>query len=163
MAAVSARPPAAAAPSPSPSPSPSIGDSDIIDSRPRRPSQRYSVVDVPGLQQQNPTGSPAAAKRALEAHLAETNRRLEEASSLGTALVQQRQALADRLRDVEQQQHEREIGPALQQKLVDVEREYHELGRDSARAFLAPRARPSSAEDSNAGDVRAFPFGGSSR
>ncbi|KAJ0416515.1 hypothetical protein BJY00DRAFT_316764 [Aspergillus carlsbadensis] len=83
--------------------------------------------------------SPAQAKRALEAHLAETERRLEEASKLGTALVEQRKELEDKLKEVEQQQEEGQIGPDLRQKLADLEREYTEIGRETARAFLGPK------------------------
>ncbi|CBF80046.1 APSA_EMENI Anucleate primary sterigmata protein A [Aspergillus nidulans FGSC A4] len=83
--------------------------------------------------------TPAQAKRALEAHLAETERRLEEASKLGTALVEQRKDLEDKLREVEQQQEEGQIGEELRRKLADLEREYNEIGQETARAFLAPK------------------------
>jgi DNA repair exonuclease SbcCD ATPase subunit len=83
--------------------------------------------------------NPAQAKRALEAHLAETERRLEEASKLGTALVEQRKDLEDKLREVEQQQEEGQIGEDLRRKLADLEREYNEIGQETARAFLAPK------------------------
>jgi hypothetical protein len=92
-----------------------------------------------------PTTSPEQAKRALEAHLAETERRIQEASKLGTDLVQQRKDLADRLKDVEKQQTEGDISPELRQKLVEIEKEFNEVGRESARAFL-PKSRVSSAE-----------------
>jgi hypothetical protein len=93
----------------------------------------------------DPATSPEQAKRALEAHLAETERRIQEASKLGTTLVQQRKDLADRLKDVEKQQSEGDITPELRQKLVEIEREYNEVGRESARAFL-PKPRVSSSE-----------------
>ncbi|KAL4967552.1 uncharacterized protein BDV14DRAFT_26829 [Aspergillus stella-maris] len=83
--------------------------------------------------------SPAQAKRALEAHLAETERRLEEASKLGTALVDQRRELEEKLKEVEQQQEEGQLGQDLRQKLADLEREYNEIGQETARAFLAPK------------------------
>jgi hypothetical protein len=92
-----------------------------------------------------PTTSPEQAKRALEAHLAETERRIQEASKLGTTLVQQRKDLAERLKDVEKQQSEGDITPELRQKLVEIEKEYNEVGRESARAFL-PKSRVSSNE-----------------
>lgn len=92
-----------------------------------------------------PNTSPDQAKRALEAHLAETERRIQDASKLGTTLVQQRKDLADRLKDVEKQQSEGDITPELRQKLVEIEREYNEVGRESARAFL-PKSRVSSNE-----------------
>ena len=102
-----------------------------------------------------PTTSPDQAKRALEAHLAETERRIQEASKLGTTLVQQRKDLADRLKDVEKQQSEGDITPELRQKLVEIEKEYNEVGRESARAFL-PKSRVSSSE------MAGSPFAGDS-
>ena len=105
----------------------------------RRTSHRYSAFDTQLFSQYQPNSSPGQAKKALEAHLAETDKRLEEASKLGTALVNQRKQLSERLKDIEAKQGEQEIGPELRQKLVEVEKEYNELGRDSARAFLAPK------------------------
>lgn len=92
-----------------------------------------------------PATSPEQAKRALEAHLAQTEQRIEEASKIGTTLVQQRKELAERLKEVEKQQTEGDITPELRQKLIDIEKEYNEVGRESARAFL-PKARVSSGE-----------------
>ena len=114
----------------------------------QRPHQhRYSSFDIDQFSIKNTTSSPEQAKRALEAHLLETDRRLEEASKLGTALVQQRKEISEQLKEVELQQGQREIGPELRQKLIEVEREYHEVGRESARAFLAPKSRLSIADD----------------
>ena len=120
---------------------------------PRRASHRYSAFDLHYFAQNQPSESPSSAKRALEAHLLETDRRLEDASKLGTALVQQRSKIADRLKEVEQLQNEREIGPELKQKLVDVEKEYNELGRDSARASMAPKGRPTGTEETANGQI----------
>ena len=92
-----------------------------------------------------PGTSPEQAKRALEAHLAETERRIQEASKLGTTLVQQRNELEERLKDVKEQQTEGEIKPDLRQKLVEFQRDYDEVTRESSRAFL-PKSRVSSAE-----------------
>lgn len=117
-------------------------------SQPSHP-HRYSIFDTQlfTLNHQSPT----QAKRALEAHLSETERRLQEASRLGTALVQQRKDLNERLREVELQKEEGDIGPELRQKLSDIEKEYNELGRESARAFLGPKLRvPLSEETANA-------------
>lgn len=101
-----------------------------------RESHRYSSFDTQ-LYSLN-AASPAQAKRALEAHLAETERRLEEASKLGTALIEQQRELEDKLKEVEQHD-EGEIGPDLRRKLADLEKEYNEIGRESARAFLGPK------------------------
>jgi hypothetical protein len=91
----------------------------------------------------NPSTSPAQAKRALEAHLTETDRRIQEASKLGTTLIRQREDLANRIKDVEQQQAEGDIGSELRQKLIDIEKEYNEVGRETARAFLSKSRVPS--------------------
>ncbi|KFY89325.1 hypothetical protein V500_05799 [Pseudogymnoascus sp. VKM F-4518 (FW-2643)] len=107
-------------------------------------SHRYSNFDNQ-LFALGPTTSPEQAKRALEAHLAETERRIRDASKLGTTLVQQRKELADRLKEIEKEQDEGDITPELRQKLVDIEKEYNEVGRESARAFL-PKSRVSSSE-----------------
>ncbi|KAF7587501.1 hypothetical protein BBP40_007174 [Aspergillus hancockii] len=103
---------------------------------PREP-HRYSSFDTQLFSLD--ASSPAQVKRALEAHLAETERRLEEASKLGTALIQQQKELEDKLKEVEQQQEEGQVGPELQRKLLDLEKEYQEIGRETARAFLAPK------------------------
>ena len=105
------------------------------------------------------TGSPSQAKRALEAHLKDTDRRIQDASRLGTTLVQQRKDLAARLKDVEQVQHDNEVPADLRKKLADLEKEYNEIGKESARAFL-PKTRVSST-----GDVTGTPsaFTGSGR
>ncbi|CAI7660970.1 unnamed protein product [Penicillium crustosum] len=95
--------------------------------------------------------SPAQAKRALEAHLAETERRLEEASRLGTALIDQQRQLSEQLKEVEQEQNEGEMGPELRRKLADLEKEYNEIGRESARAFLAPKRLAGGQEDAQFG------------
>lgn len=107
---------------------------------PRPHPHRYSSFDTQLFALNHPSSSPAQAKRALEAHLAETDRRIQEASKLGTSLVQQRQNLSQRLRDVGSQDEDSQISPELRQKLIDIEREYNEVGRQSARAFLGPRA-----------------------
>lgn len=92
-----------------------------------------------------PAASPDQARRALEAHITETERRIQEASKLGTTLVQQRKELGERLLEVEKQQTEGDITPELRQKLVEIEKEYNEVGRKSERAFL-PKSRVSSSE-----------------
>lgn len=104
-------------------------------------SHRYSSFDTQLFAPNHPSSSPSQAKRALEAHLAETERRLQEASKLGTTLVQQRKTLSERLRDVEMHQADDEIGPELRQKLAEIEREYTEVSRESVRAFMGPKNR----------------------
>ncbi len=111
-------------------------------------NHRFSSFDTDLFALNHSSSSPSQAKRALEAHLAETERRLQEASKIGTALVKQRQDLSERLREVELQQEEGEIGPELRQKLIDIEKEYVEVGRESARAGLGTKSRVSSSEES---------------
>ncbi|KAI1778780.1 hypothetical protein F4818DRAFT_437587 [Hypoxylon cercidicola] len=90
-----------------------------------------------------PNASPAQAKRALEAHLAETDRRMEEAGKLGTALVQQRKELSDRLKEVDRLEGDGGLSDDLRQKLVEIEKDYNEVARESARAFLPKQRVPS--------------------
>lgn len=92
------------------------------------------------------TNSPSSARCALEAHLKDTNRRLQDASRLGNTLVQQRKDLEARLKEVEEIQQEDEVPDDLREKLSELEREYNEVGRESARAFL-PRSRVVSTEN----------------
>lgn len=86
------------------------------------------------------TSSPGHAKRALEAHLKDTDRRIQDASRLGSTLVQQRKDLAARLKDIELVQSENEVPDDLRKKLTELEKEYNEVGKESARAFL-PKSR----------------------
>jgi hypothetical protein len=100
-------------------------------------------------------GSPAQAKRALQAHLSETTRRLQETSHLGNALVQQRRELEEKLQEVEQQQQESDIGPELRQRLAELEKEFNEVGRETARAFL-PKSRAASGETDVGGGASVY-------
>lgn len=93
------------------------------------------------------TSSPSQARRALEAHLKDTDRRIQDASKLGTTLLQQRKNLASRLQEVEELSKDNDVPPELQQRLTDLEKEYNDIGRESARAFL-----PKSKVVSNDGD-----------
>lgn len=120
-----------------------------------RESHRYSSFDTQLFSLT--ASSPSQAKRALEAHLAETERRLQEASRLGTALVNQQRELTEKLREVEQQQDESDIGPELRQKLADLEKEYNEIGRETARAFMAPKRVISGDGTPSIGDFRVWP------
>ncbi|KAI9723531.1 MAG: hypothetical protein M1828_004127 [Chrysothrix sp. TS-e1954] len=99
------------------------------------PFQRHSSYDA-DLQSSYAEGSPSQAKRTLEAHISDTDRRIRDASKLGTTLLDQRQRLKDRLKDIDQQQGNEEIGADLKKKLVDLEKEYNEVGKESAKALL---------------------------
>ncbi|KAF2477379.1 uncharacterized protein BDR25DRAFT_234 [Lindgomyces ingoldianus] len=96
-------------------------------------------------------GSPSQAKRALQAHLSETTRRLQETSQLGNALVQQRKELEEKLKEVEKQQEDNEIGPELRQRLAELEKEFNEVGRETVRTFLPKSRVPSGETDTTAG------------
>lgn len=103
---------------------------------------RYSNFDSQ-LFALGPGASADQARRALKSHLAETERRMEEAGKLGTALVQQQRELTERLKEVELLQAEGEISPELKKKLLEIEKEYNDVARESARAFLPKQRVPS--------------------
>ncbi|KAK4040700.1 hypothetical protein C8A01DRAFT_45987 [Parachaetomium inaequale] len=90
-----------------------------------------------------PGTSADQVKRAIQAHLRDTERRMEEAGKLGTALVHQQKQLTEKLREVEQLQSEAELNPELRQRLVEIEKDYNEVARDSARALLPKQRVPS--------------------
>ncbi|PGH05261.1 hypothetical protein AJ80_08369 [Polytolypa hystricis UAMH7299] len=111
----------------------------LVGQQSQREVHRYSSFDTQLFSLNS--SSPSQVKRALEAHLAETERRLQDASKLGTALVQQQKELADKLKEIERQHDEAEIGPNLRRKLADLEKEYNEIGRETARVSLGPKPR----------------------
>lgn len=88
-------------------------------------------------------GSPSQAKRALEAHIADTDRRIQDATKLGTTLLDQKKQLSERLSDLDAQQGDDEIGTDLKQKLSELEKEYNEIGRDTTRTFISRGSRSS--------------------
>lgn len=65
--------------------------------------------------------------------------------------MQQQKELSDKLKEVEEREDDGEIGPDLRRKLVDLEKEYNEIGRESARAFLGPKSRLGATEESGVG------------
>ncbi|KAI7205718.1 hypothetical protein D0869_00025 [Hortaea werneckii] len=107
-------------------------------------AMRYASFDTDNFSMYS-ANSPSHARRALEAHLKDTDRRIQDASKLGTTLLQQRKELAARIKDVEQAQEDNEMPADLRQKLSELEKEYNEVGRESARAFL-PRTRAAGGE-----------------
>lgn len=148
-----------------PAPSDGANDPFVSSTNASAPTHvRFSNFDQ-DLFAAGPGSSPRQAKRALEAHLAETDRRLDEAGKLGTALVSQRKALAEQLVEVEKLQAEGELNPDLRRKLVEIEKEYNDLARESARAFLPKQRVPSNESqgspyvpDGRSGRVRPIPF-----
>jgi hypothetical protein len=118
---------------------------DPFTSNPPGPARlRHSAFDA-NLFSLGPGASAEQAKRAIEAHLADTERRMEEAGKLGNALLLQQKELTDRLKEVEQLQAEGELTPELRQRLTEIEKEYNEVARETARAFL-PKSRVPSSE-----------------
>ncbi|KAJ5673110.1 hypothetical protein N7507_002237 [Penicillium longicatenatum] len=95
--------------------------------------------------------SPAQAKRALAARLAETERQLEETSKVGTALIEQQRQLEEYLKNLEQQKDESEMSSELRQKLADLERDYAEIERDTTRAILAPKRLAGGSDEGHLG------------
>ncbi|EPE04603.1 anucleate primary sterigmata protein a [Ophiostoma piceae UAMH 11346] len=103
---------------------------------------RFSEFDE-GAFSESSGVSADQAKRALRAHLAETERRMAEAGRLGTSLVQQQKDLTEKLREVEGLQAESELSPELKKKLAELEKEYDDVARETARAFLPKQRIPS--------------------
>lgn len=98
------------------------------------------------------TASPSQARRTIRAHLAETERRLQDTHKLGTTLLQQQTELTEKLIEVEEQPDDTEIPAELKQRLLDLGKEHDDVGKEIARAMLAPRSRVVSAEDRPAQD-----------
>ena len=109
-------------------------------------SHRYSSFDSDSLSLASHS-SPRQLKRTLHAHLSETDRRLEDTQRLGTSLLQQQQELSERLKEVESQEDEAEVSPELRKRLEEIEKEHNDIGREIAKALLAPKARAVSSED----------------
>ncbi|KKA27295.1 hypothetical protein TD95_003134, partial [Thielaviopsis punctulata] len=131
-------------------------DGDASDGTPLRTQrQRYGIFDTHafGL---GPGSSPGQAKRALEAHLVETNRRLDETGRLGHQLVRQRQEVLDQLKLVGDLATDQELPSELRAKLNDIEKEYNDVVKETARAFV-PRQRVPSNE-SGANPTSTSPF-----
>lgn len=130
---------------------------DPFTSPPTGPTRlRYAAFDSNIFALSHAT-SPEQAKRALEAHLADTQQRMEEAGKLGTTLLQQKKEISERLKEVEKlRAEEAELTPELNRKLAELESEYNQVARESARAFI-PKSRVPSNEDP-AGAAVGSPF-----
>ena len=113
---------------------------------PTASAHRFSSLDSDSLSLAL-HASPHQLKRTLRAHLSETDRRLQDAQRLGTSLLQQQQELSERLREVETQEDEAEVSPELRKRLAEIEKEHDDIGREIAKALLAPKARAVSSED----------------
>jgi hypothetical protein len=72
---------------------------------------------------------------------------MEEAGKLGTTLLQQKKEITERLKEVEKlRAEEADLTPELNRKLAELENEYNQVARESARAFI-PKSRVPSNED----------------
>ncbi|KIW97128.1 uncharacterized protein Z519_02520 [Cladophialophora bantiana CBS 173.52] len=110
-------------------------------------AHRYSSLVDPESIAMGASISPSQVKRSLLAHLAETERRLQDTQKLGESLLMQQSELNDKLREVEEQQGEAEITPELRQRLADLEKEHNDVGKEIARALLGPKSRAVSGEE----------------
>ncbi|GAW15238.1 hypothetical protein ANO14919_046470 [Xylariales sp. No.14919] len=72
---------------------------------------------------------------ALKACIEDIDRRMDEAGKIGTALAQNRSELNERLDEMAQLPPEEELTPELRKKLADMEKDYNEVTRQSARFF----------------------------
>lgn len=121
----------------------------VDDDQSRHPfhAHRYSSLLDPESLALGASMSPSHVKRSLVAHLVETERRLHDTQKLGESLLMQQSELNDKLREVEEQQGEAEITPELRQRLVDLEKEHNDVGKEIARALLGPKSRAVSGEE----------------
>lgn len=130
--------------------SPAAGSDPFLDNlsvTPDAPSHRYSSGFDSDTLSLASHSSPHQLKRTLQAHLSETDRRLQDTQRLGTSLLQQQQELSQRLKEVETQEDEGEVSPELRKRLAEIEKEHNDIGREIAKALLAPKARAVSSED----------------
>ncbi|RVX68143.1 hypothetical protein B0A52_08284 [Exophiala mesophila] len=110
-------------------------------------SHRYSALIDSDTITLGASTSPAQVKRSLEAHISETERRLQDAQKLGQSLLQQQADLQEKLLEVDRQQGDAEISPGLRQQLTDLEKEHNDIGKEIARALLGPKSRAVSGEE----------------
>ncbi|KAF2675252.1 hypothetical protein BT63DRAFT_32763 [Microthyrium microscopicum] len=99
---------------------------------------RYSIFDSQQFSSYA-NGSPAQVRRALEAHLAETQRRLDDAGRVGQILVKQRAELESQLNELQSPQNDDEIPLEMRQKVAQLEREVAEISRETARIYVPKR------------------------
>lgn len=98
-----------------------------------------------------PSSSPNQLKRTLEAHLQEVNKRIENAGVLGQKLLAQQQEIEANIKELEEGGDT--VDPELKKKLVDLEKEYNEVGREAARAVLTNKIMTSGTSPYGAGNV----------
>ncbi|EXJ79870.1 hypothetical protein A1O3_08155 [Capronia epimyces CBS 606.96] len=135
-----------------------LSDPFVDDPQPRHSSHahRYSSLVDPESITLGASTSPSQVKRSIVAHLAETERRLQDAQKLGESLLLQQSQLTEKLREVEEQQGDAEISPELRQRLADLEREHNDVGKEIARALLGPKSRAVSGEEKPGSEQSTF-------
>lgn len=97
------------------------------------------------------SSSPGQLKRTLEAHLQEVNKRIENAGALGRKLLTQQQDIEANIRELEEGGDS--VDPELKKKLVDLEKEYIEVGREASRAALTSKVMTGGISPLGAGNV----------
>src|SRR5271154_691434 len=88
---------------------------------------RYSAFFDPDALSVEAAASTVQLKRTIQAHLSETDRRLEETQRLGTSLLHQQQELSEKLKELENNPDDAEITPELRTRLAEIESEYNDL------------------------------------
>ncbi|KAK5076660.1 hypothetical protein LTR64_005861 [Lithohypha guttulata] len=126
-----------------------FSDVDTASSQPYH--HRFSSRFDPEPLELSSAASPSQLKRTIEAHLQETDRRLQDTQQLGTALLKQRDDLTSRLEEVDQLQDEATIPTDLRRRLVDIEREHADVNREVARALIGPKPKQDEAYSSDSG------------
>jgi len=96
-------------------------------------------------------------KRTLEAHLQEVNKRIETVATLGGTLLEQQQQIEARIKEL--QEGGEQISPELKKKLVELEKEYNEVGRESARAVLINKIIAGNGGGSSSGNTSPYGAG----
>ncbi|KAK5064641.1 hypothetical protein LTR84_000475 [Exophiala bonariae] len=119
-------------------------------------AHRYSALIDPDAITLGASTSPSQVKRSLEAHITETERRLQDTQKLGQSLLQQQADLQEKLREVDQQQGDAEISPELRRRLADLEKEHNDVGKEIARALLGPKSRAVSGEEKPGAEPSTF-------
>lgn len=97
------------------------------------------------------SSSPNQLKRTLEAHLQEVNKRIENAGALGRKLLTQQQDIEANIKELEEGGDT--VDPELKKKLVDLEKEYIEVGREASRAALTSKVMTGGISPLRAGNV----------
>ena len=110
-----------------------------------RPHRYSSLLDGDHHDSQY-NSSPGHARRTLEGHMQENERRLQETQKLGTSLLHQQSELSEKLKELDQKQEAAEVPTELRERLAQLEKEHEDVGKEVARALM-PKSRAVSAEE----------------